>query len=164
MKVTIGFSRPKKFKLFSSLVILAQGFTPYSHVYVKTVDSFTKKEMIYEASHGTIHPISLTNFKKSSIICEEFTFVINRHIGKELLSFIQESFQKKYGFLTILGIALNTNAGKDGDKTFICSEFAARILAEANLIRHVYDIEKITPKQLNGLIKRLIREKKLKIK
>jgi len=161
MELIIGFSRPKDFKIFSFGVRLQQGWTDYSHVFISLLDTRTNKDIVYEASHGDIHPIELTNFKKRVIITEEYKFNISEEQAVRILEFCQDSFQKKYGFLTILGIALNSDAGKDGDKTFICSEFAARILEVAELIDDVYDVEAITPKEINGLIKRLIREKKL---
>lgn len=158
----IGFSCPKQFRIFSSLTKLYQD-TPYSHMYIRLYDSRTDKWIVYEASYGYTHSISYDKFKDENHIFHEYGIASSENQELNILSFCQDNLQKKYGKLTVLGILFNRQFGRDGDKTFICSEFVMRLLKISNLLEHVYDIEYITPVEAHGMLLRLAREGKLNI-
>lgn len=139
-KLIIGFSTVKGFKIGSELIKLYQGFTCYSHVYVRLFDEEVKKWIVYEASYGDLHSIEFENLKEDNKICEEFEFDITEEQYIKIKDFCIQSLQKKYGFMTIVGILTKSlfgiKLGNDGDKTYICSEFGTRILEIVGLLRY----------------------------
>lgn len=169
MKLVVGFSNPKDIKIASEVIKIYQGNTPYSHVYIRLYDNEINKWIVYEASYGYLHAISFDNFKEHNNIFHEFDFDIDIDQYLKVKDFCIDSLQKRYGFLTILGILtkryLGIKLGKDGDKTYICSEFGTRILEVTGVLDYKklsktpdymtpLDLYKITEK-INQKIKNL---------
>ena len=126
--IGIGFSRPKKFKLFSFLTRLWQGWTPYSHTYIR----FYMKDisLVFEASYGEVHLITHQNFKDQNVIIREQWIECDDREFDSFISYALSNLQKPYSIRNILGIVMHRLFGVewfiDKGKAFICSELIAR--------------------------------------
>lgn len=146
MKVVIGASRSSRFNIFGTGVRLWQGWTDYSHVYIKYFDQRIGQNVICEASYGEVHLITEENWHKKNISVGEWEVDISEYDFHIMLLYIYDKLQSPYGYLTILGIFLGrTDIGADDDKSFICSELIVRILG--NYIG-LNPSDHVTPKQI----------------
>ena len=149
MVIYVGFSRPIKWKLFSSLIMLFLN-TSYSHVYLRFYDAYTAKWIIFEASHGEVHLIEESNWKQNNIIVRESSFELDEKHRREVIRFAIDNLQKPYSIKNIFGIVFYQIFGKriltDGHKAFICSELIA--LALDNKIQFKKPLDLVTPKDI----------------
>ena len=126
--VEILFSRPKKWSLASQIVKWALG-TPFSHVCLKIESSFYEREMVYEASAGSVHAEKFENWEKKNEIWDRFAIVVPAERKKEIIQFSIDYLRYKYGFWSLIAIwledkfGLKVPFGADGNQKFICSEF-----------------------------------------
>jgi beta-xylosidase len=146
MKITIGFSRPKSFKIFSFFIRLYQGWTPYSHAFLSIPFTKFDRTIICEASHSDVHFIEQDRFKENNKITDQFEVEINESEYKDLMQFCIDNCQKPYGVTTIIGLFFRINEFKDSNKRFICSELVAKAMKIGN-------DDYITPKDLYNLVK-----------
>lgn len=152
--IEIGFSRPKKFKLFSVLTRLWQGWTPYSHVYLKFRIEDIKRVLVLEASYGEVHFIEYSNWQKANICIAKKSLDFGDWTINKALVFGIDRLQKPYGITSIVGIFLNELFGvkifTDGDKSYICSELVANALGDYYKFNKPLDY--VTPKDLYNKI------------
>lgn len=146
MKVTIGFSRPKKFAIISKLIRIYQGNTEFSHAFLSFDAESLERTLVYEASHFYVHFIERKNFENKNLITDEFTIEVTPEEKKALLQFCIDNCQKSYGIKTLFGILFNIPEWKDGNEEFICSELVAKAFKISN-------DDYITPKQLYDIVK-----------
>lgn len=147
MKISVGFSRPRKFAIISKLIRLYQGGTEFSHAFLSIPSEGLERTLVYEASHFFVHFIGRDNFEKKNVITDEFQIEVTPEEKKELLQFCIDNCQKPYGIMELFGILFKDDKWKDGDKRFICSELVARAMKISN-------DDYITPKDLYEIIKK----------
>lgn len=147
----IGFSRPVKFKIFSWLIRIYLR-TAYSHVYIRFFDEYTQRWIIFEASHGEVHLIESSNWRKENLVIREQAFRVDEQHRREVIRFMIDHLQKPYSFRNILGIIFYQTIGwkppffNDGPDAFICSELIA--LALDNKIQFKKPLDLVTPRDI----------------
>lgn len=164
--IRIGFSRStKKFPLFSWLVQLYQGFTPYSHVYIRLESTpHFPSDKILHAAEGQVSHYSLTSFLKRNKIVKEFKIKVTLkeydYIKKYLF---HELAGEPYSIWQNIGIALvsflhlfNIRIKNPFSKGWNCSEYVATVLKSTNpdLVKGI-DPNTVTPKDLYKILERM---------
>jgi len=136
-RIDIGFSKSKKFSLFSYITRVFDR-TKFSHVFVTihsknlTVDN----QLIYHADKLSVHFLSKKNFKVKNKIVRQYTFFIKDQSYYSLMNYAVDHAGKPYGFLQLFGLLIVKCVGKVGFKmtnpfgegTYICTELVAEIL------------------------------------
>lgn len=155
--ITIGFSRGRGFKPFSSLIRLYQG-TEFSHVYLRRKSESYDAEYVYQASGHSVNFMGLEVFLENNIIIEEYTVNISDEAFARLMQFAIKKSGKKYSKRQIVGIFLK-NLGLNAielkeDEAYICSELMAIILDDIlGELELGCDKSFVTPKDINDAIK-----------
>lgn len=154
MRISIGLSYKTK-SFFSWLIRLYQK-TKYSHTYIR-IETRTFDLILDATSRG----VSLKNYKdftKNNNIIEEKILDQQFLNEDDFASIVIPLLGKKYGYITILGILLKNfgikGIGKDGNKSFICSELVARVL-EKYIGIDTGTFDYITPKDIELLLELL---------
>lgn len=129
MKISIGFSRPKsKWAIVSGLIRLFQGGTEFSHTYLKFHFDKLERDMIFEAAHLSVHFQEYNNWKQDKIEVLDIPIEVDDERSKKIVRFCFDNCNKKYGLMTLICFPLHLIIGRDGDKSFICSELVADAL------------------------------------
>lgn len=154
MRMKLYFSRPKKFKL-GSWIIMKRLRTNYSHVAIEVSTGPIGLQDIYEASHGDVHSMWADYWKEDNIVVEEFIINAETREYIEAIRYLKKQRQKKYGFWTALASTIpffrNKMIGKDGGSHFICSELIAKALNGVIDFKGE-DLDYITPDKLRELL------------
>lgn len=150
----IGFSKPKKFKLFSYLVRKVLKI-PYSHVYI----AFDVKnhDILIHANFKGVNALCYESFLKENDIVDAFN-VKEVFKESEVWSYAVSQLGKPYSVWNILAIWLGIPL-KDGEKRFICSELVLRALNLQHKVpdnatpKDVYEyLSKIENNKINNLV------------
>lgn len=151
--ITIGFSRPTKWKPFSWLIMTAYG-TPYDHVYVRWYSAKLERDIVYQAS-GTMVNFMGQQFFNNNVIVDEFEVPITPEHKLALIQFAMDNAGKPYGVKNCFGLAWVricqmfgkkvSNPFKPDGNTYVCSELAAYVLQEFENVTIDSDIANITP-------------------
>lgn len=139
-ELIIGFSRPKKFNLFSFIARLYQGMAPYSHAYMVIKSESLSRLIVYEASHGEVHFESMGNWLPKNIVTHEFKFMVTPERYVQLMQFCIDHANRPYSILAILAMPFTKKV--DGKKAFICSELVARAIGMNG------NLDTITPREI----------------
>lgn len=130
-KMVVGFSRPKKFKIGSLFIRAWQGFTPYSHVYLKFENRWLGVDVVYQASHGSVNCIEYNNFISNNFIVKEFELLVDDDVIRNAVRSCIFLLQKPYGYLGLLKLVckklFKLNYKGDGTRSLHCSELACII-------------------------------------
>ena len=106
-KIIIGFSRPNGwFEPFSYLIRLVQGWSPYSHAYVRFYLESSNQWIVLQASGLKVNMITWENFQKIEIIVKEFEISMT---SEKHARFLRWAFLKlgiPYGVLPVIGIGI----------------------------------------------------------
>lgn len=159
--MTIGFSKPKKFKPFAWLIMKAYGI-PYSHVYVSFYSEKFNRSIIYQASHTMVNCIGLMEFIKENEIVKEFNVSIEDSQRTQAIQFAIDNLGKSYSIRGVIGLGivrvfelLNKkieNPFKDGEQMWFCCEFATKVLQQFSGTQIDTDSESISPKELYNIL------------
>lgn len=157
--LTIGFSKPKKFKPVSLLIRLLEK-TKFSHVYVKLYDERIQTWMVYEASGLITHCSAENNFYQKNEPILEVSLECQETIFKQILKTANDNLNIDYGIKQLFGMALVRIAkffGKtiknpfaDGRKTYVCSEYAGILLEPLGY--KLGNLDELTPRDLYELL------------
>lgn len=161
--VIIGFSKPKKWKIFAALIMWFYD-VPYDHVYVKFYSKRYDRDLIYQASKMMVNFMSPSVFEEENVVIQEFTLPISAKSKKKAMQFAIDNAGKPYGILECLGLAwikICANFGHkvknpfgDGRTTYVCSELGAFILRDCDL-KLPDDPENLSPKDLYDFLTEL---------
>lgn len=158
MIITVGFSKAaSKWAIGSKLIQLGEN-TPFSHCYIEYIHPITQLPIITQASHGLLNQFSKKIFLENNTIVYSKSYTVTKDQYVSLLTYIHTNLGKKYGYAELLWIGVRMVLGlklkiHDGDKTFICSEFAGRACEALGLIK-LADQDYTTPKDLYQLIQK----------
>jgi len=161
-KIYIGFSYPKKFKLFAWLI--AKWIKKdYSHVYIRFISSEQKiPSNIYHAANGMVHFLEFNNFKNKNTIIKEYELSISKEDRLKTLIHCMYLSGEAYGYLEIVKILItdilnffNVKLDTKNSKGYICSELVAALIEskfnlQINKPRHL-----LKPNDIEDLIKEL---------
>ncbi len=152
--IVIGFSTPKSFNVFSTLIRLVDG-SKFSHAYIRIFDDYAKRWIIYQASGLVVNCISASEFDLTEKVCSEFEVPISDTNRLQAIQFSIDMLGKPYGVKTIIGICLVKLAGifrkriknifSDGEKSLVCSKFCSLIIDHFVLESDDIDPEVSTP-------------------
>jgi hypothetical protein len=134
MKIVIGASRNNK--IGSRLICWWMG-TSYSHVYAHWRLESQDREILYEASHGSVHFKKYENFLKDNTVVIEFSIPVT---CEQFVKFSQKCIdlaEQKYSKLELLQIFLSDlsqGKWKFKNKTgYVCSELMAELLEDLGI-------------------------------
>ena len=128
--------------------------TKYSHVALQLSDIYGNH--VYQASVTGVNHISEKSFLQKNTIVYKKSITINEETYTKIKEFCLQMLGRSYSFLAILGIfvdlclGVKNKIGKDGARTYICSEFAAHALKIAIPFKSE-DIDQLDPKELYAL-------------
>lgn len=133
--IIIGFSRPKKFKLFAWLIMKAYGID-YDHAYIKFYSESLDRDIIYQASKFMINFMGTKVFNDENIVTEEFKIPISKENYMALMQFAIDNAGKPYSIKEAFGLGivrLYKLFGKNIDNPFregpsVCSTLADFII------------------------------------
>ena len=150
--ITIGFSRPKGkiCPCFSWGIRLFQGWTPYSHVYIKINSKSLDRDLIYQASGTQVNFMGSELFYGHVHVFEEFEIQIKDEDYIEMMKFCIDNAGKPYSARDILAILFSSEKLLDGREKFICSELVGIILEDYADISSGKKIP--TPKDIYNLL------------
>ena len=116
----VATSSPIEWKIGAACIKLYQG-TEFSHILL------IKDNMVYQASHGYVNCILLSNFLKENKIINSYE-VPDESVD---MNFVLDQLGKKYSFWQLIRIAIkyltNIKVTVKNNK-FICSEFVGKAL------------------------------------
>jgi hypothetical protein len=136
--ITLVFTRPQKFKLFSYLIRKFEK-TEYSHCALIFYSSSLGRQLVYEASILGVRFLSIQKFNSLNKTIHKFDYDVRSSIKNKILANCVDYAGTGYGYLSILGIGifkiLNAIGIKqkkpffsDGDKTFYCNELVWHLI------------------------------------
>jgi len=153
--VSIGFSRPSKWKLLSWIIRKVQG-TDYSHVYLRFHSDSLDRDLIYQASGLQVNFVGKTLFEKDHIAVKEFDLQISDEAHKKALQFAVDTAGMPYSIKQLFGILVYSLTGKrvlqDGRSAYVCSELVAQMLSEDLGITITKDLDIVTPKDVYNIL------------
>lgn len=158
-KVTIVFTKSKKYlPIFSWLVILFLRRN-YSHVSRKLKPGFAENAAYYQASEGKVNYEIESVFLKKHEIVKTYTIQIPNDVLRQLNRMCWEEAGKKYGFLQNLGIVwvdickhLGYNTKNPFKSGVNCSELLYLTMFKPLKPELDYDPETITPADIEDII------------
>lgn len=132
--VRIALTSPNYFKLTSWVTKTRMG-TNYCHACVIAQDDRFDIYEVAQAAHGMVHEMDLTIWKEKNDVIKVYYLELSDEQYYRGIKWMKKQRGKGYSemgaiastvpFLRALGL------GRDGDREFICSEFAFRFLEEA---------------------------------
>ena len=135
MKITIGASRTDQ---IGSKILQVHMGVDYSHVYARWWLESQEREIVYQASHGMCHFISLNNFTKHNTIVREFVLDITDEQFKMFSQKCIDLSGEKYSKLELFQIWLSDASGgrlQFGDQNgYICSELMCDLLMDLGIV------------------------------
>jgi hypothetical protein len=159
--IIIGFSKPKKWKIFSWLIMTGYNI-PYDHVYIRWYSSKLNRDIVYQASGMTVNFMGQQFFDNNDVI-EEFCIPITPGNKLAMVQFAMDNAGKPYGIKECFGLAwvricqlfgktIKNPFNADGT-TYVCSELAGFLIQEYAGIEVDSDIADITPLELYNTLK-----------
>jgi hypothetical protein len=172
--ITVGFSKSrKKFPIGSWTIRLYQGFSAFSHCYIrlKMDNAYYESDKLLHASEGKVQAMSGTQFDKRHCVVEEFTIHVPDWLYVEVVKELHEASGDDYSILQNLGIFVVDVARIFGIKMhnpwisgWNCSEFVAVVLLQILPDEFAgIDPNTITPKQVNRILKDLAKSGVIKV-
>lgn len=151
----IGFSKPKKFKLFSWIIRKIQK-TPFSHVYIRFYSSKYERWLVYQASATSVNFIEFKRFSDINEIIKEFEIPASETAKNNVVQKAIDLVGAPYGVKQVIGIGI-VELLKDfnihienplaENNAWVCSEVVAEVLKELNMDLQI-DLNKVTPKDI----------------
>lgn len=159
--LSIGESKPKKWKPLASLIMLIEG-TDHSHSFVSYKDSrLPKVRYVAEARGSGFRVISNHHFKRENHVVRIFQYEVDQITLDEIHMEIHLLLAKPYSYKQLIGLLIMRiakmftiripNPFKDGKFSLICVEASARALFKA--IKRILPstIEDYGLKEMHGL-------------
>lgn len=136
-KIIIGFSRAKSPWAIGSTLIQVSEKRNFSHAFIKYEDPITGLIMVSQASHGMVHDCYIDEFLKANIIVEEYEIDCTDDQWLDFYTFNRKNQGVKYSTTQLFGLAVVKLFHiklwfSNGDKEFICSEWAGRVCSILN--------------------------------
>lgn len=157
MKISFGFSRAKSVYKLGSQAIQEVEKRAFSHAYIKYIDPITGMVLVSQASHGFVNITNYEIFLEANIVAVEYEHECSEEQFINILRYIYKHSGKPYskfqliliGIKKILHFEVNI---RNGDKAFICSEWAGNIARILNLnVPEQLDYE--TPSDLEMVVR-----------
>lgn len=158
-QITIGFSRPRAFFApFSWAIRAFDGFTPYSHTYIKVRSEKYDRTLIYQASHTMVNFMGQPAFNDEALVIREFTIEVSAETMKKVMTFAIDNAGQPYDLKSVCGILLVKIARLFGKRLsvnpfgngrgFFCSELVGAILVDLIGTRLYLTLSTMTPRDI----------------
>ncbi|CAB4125155.1 hypothetical protein UFOVP53_70 [uncultured Caudovirales phage] len=155
--IKIGFSCSSSWKIGSAALKWYMD-TEYSHAYIRYQDS-QDRDVVFQAAHGTVHPILFENFIKENKVTHEFEIEFSHEEYQKLRNFYYSEMGKPYAYKDLFIILAYDTCKKIGIKVqdgnipgYICSQLAATVLSEIKGYKFDKPLNLVRP---NDLFKKL---------
>lgn len=162
MEINIGFSYPKTFKIGAKAISLYLN-RPYSHVLIYWHSKSLDRTLVYQASHGKVHFIEMTNFLKENDIVKTYKYDICQEKFNKLVQKCVDLAAQPYATTELLTLFLHDMLLKCGIKVdfgdkrgFICSELLANLLEDVFNIKFNKPKYYVNPKDIDNYLDMLI--------
>ncbi len=137
MKLLIGFSRPKSWKIGAELIKWWIR-KPYSHVFVCWKSERFSQVLVYHAAHGSVHFLSMDRLRKENDVVGLYQLDITEEQYTALVSKCIALAGENYGYVKLLKIAVKDVCDLlsiqckmiENDRGYICSELLAELLMQ----------------------------------
>lgn len=162
--IVIGFSKPKKMKLFAAAIIFLFR-TKFDHVYIKFHSDSYEKDLIYQASKMMINFMGIEVFNSENIIVEEFNVEISEENLKKMIQFAIDNAGKGYSYKEAIGLGLVrivknvfnktiNNPFKEGTDKYVCSILVSYVLQNfTDNTKTLGDFQEMAPLDVYNLLK-----------
>jgi hypothetical protein len=164
MQLIVGFSRPKKKKILSSLIMAVEQ-TNYSHVYVKFYSKTYDRYLIYQASGTQVNFVGSCLFDNKNEVVQEFNISVDSSSFKEMITFCIDNAGVAYGVKQLAGIAIVkfgkfigknlSNPWRDNKQTYVCSELVGYILKDYANIHVDLKMDDLSPKDIHNILNKM---------
>lgn len=160
-KIEIVFTSRKSFSLFGWLIKKVLG-TKYSHVLIRLDLRKLERSIGFQASAFGVEAINNYEYTENFKVIHSKELEIDQKSALAIRQFCLDNLHRGYGWKTIITIACKKifgrwcPFGRDGNQTFICSEFVAAALKHSIPDLHDKfgkDLDTMDPKQLYELIR-----------
>ena len=168
MILSVGESRPKKFKIGAEILMAVEG-TDHSHSFISWRDESLGIRKVAEARGGGGRIVINEQFRQENHIVRVFQYEICPISLRELEIWIWGHL-RPYGYKYNLGIGImrlkslfrckSVNPFKDGDFSMVCVELTARAIALSMGIQLPYSIEDFGLKEMHELNLDMYRSKR----
>lgn len=131
---------------------------PYSHVAIVFHSPWLGMSMVIQASHGMVHIVPLEYMKRDNRVVASYKVPMTQEeIARGVrwaISMCGRGYSELGALACTVPMLRKLGMASDGDKEFICSEFAARFLEEAKGIQldHMRDDDHVDPAMIEDLI------------
>lgn len=131
---------------------------PYSHVAIVFHSQWLGMPLVIQASHGMVHVVPLDHMKRDNKVVATYKiYMTQEEIGRGVrwaISMCGRGYSELGALACTVPLLRKLKLASDGDKEFICSEFAARFLEEAKGIQldHMRDDDHVDPAMIEDLI------------
>jgi hypothetical protein len=155
--IKVAFSRAISEYAFLSKGIQLAEKRPFSHAFIMFYDPISKQTLIFQASHGMVHLISLDKFLESNILVKSYDLIVSEEEYQNVWKFIVKRLGTPYSKWSLFVLILMKAIGfkkfikLDGDKAFICSELAAEF-CKLKSIQIPENIDVVTPSDLDLML------------
>ena len=157
-KITIGFSKPSTWKIGAELEMWWCK-SPYSHAYIRYCDD-QGRDLIFQASHGSVHPQLYVNFLSDNIVTEEICLDFTDQEYQKMRDFYYDKMGELYAYKDLIFIFVYEFLAKVGIKIsnekipgYICSQLVAQMLSEVKGIKFDKPFNLIKPNDLFNSLK-----------
>jgi len=133
VKITIGASRKSTGITAGSELIQLWMNVEYSHVYIRWYLNDQEREIVYQASHGSVHFQSLDNFIKDNTVIKEFGLNISDEQFKKMSQKCIDLAGQDYSVSELVQIFVNGVCPKvhfGNINGYICSELVGELLED----------------------------------
>ena len=158
IKISFLFTFPKNPKWTSHLIRKVIG-TDYSHVVTVVPTGPVGTLDVYQASNGDCNLVELNNFLEYNHVIKKVNIDIEKEPLLNMVRFLKKQCGKKYSVLGAIAAGLpyvrKFGWGKDGDKSFICSELSLRGLEEAYGVQIFRNDDWVDPEAFEQLLDRI---------
>jgi len=162
--ITIGFSKSKKnFAIGSMLIRAYQGFSSFSHCYIRMKVPVVPSDAIIHASEGKVLRMSGTQFDKKHEVVDEFKVLLTDAEHDKVRILMHEISGDDYSLCQNLGIfivdlarLIGFNIKNPWTTGWNCSEFVMEIVKNKFPEQFsAYDQNTVTPIQVYKVMKKL---------
>ena len=164
--IYIGFSRPKKSKLLSSLIMRVEK-TNYSHVFLKFYAAKYDRWLVYEASGIDVKFKSVSRFQISNMVVDCYRIDLEENHYNRTIAWCIDNCATPYGIIQLFGMFYVylfecifkkrvRNPLRDGKKSQVCSEMIGYMLKENKIMDIDGDLDLAGPKIIHNIVDKYV--------
>jgi hypothetical protein len=139
--IVIGFSKPKSWFVPFSWLIQLVTWCPFSHAYIRYLDSYTGQNLIFQAKGLLVNFIGQTMFDTEESVYAEFSIPVSNATKLTTVRYAINEVGSPYGVWEIFGFAWvlfmrifgkSVSNPFSSSSSFVCSQLVADVLNEIN--------------------------------